>query len=187
MFEPTPAEIAVRDPLSEVTRNERGFLLGASVIAIVLVRTGLVPSKISALGIEFSPTDQKALLSVLALVIIYFVVAFAIYAASDFIAWRLALQSAMRAWIHRDRGTSSHREMEERLRERFRIIPYFLAPTSLLRGVFEFLLPLIVGIYAAQLLFHAPPPLEQEHRSAPVVILPAPITIDSETPVHLFP
>jgi amino acid permease len=62
------------------------------------VRTGLVPSKISALGLEFSQTDQKSLLSILALITLYFVAAFILYASSDFVAWRLAFVEALKQW-----------------------------------------------------------------------------------------
>jgi hypothetical protein len=81
----------LRDALSSVTRRERQFLLGISLLGIVLIKAGLVPSKISGLGIEFQSSNQQALLGILAIVIVYFLVAFLIYAASDYLAWRLAI------------------------------------------------------------------------------------------------
>jgi hypothetical protein len=57
----------------------RRLLLRVSTIGITLVKTGLVPSKIFALGIEFTSTDQRSFLAIIALVTIYFLVAFAIY------------------------------------------------------------------------------------------------------------
>lgn len=71
MPEPIASQIRVQDPLSGVTRSERKILLGVSVIAIAIVKTGLIPTKISALGIEFSQADRSALLGVMALVVIY--------------------------------------------------------------------------------------------------------------------
>ena len=50
------------DPLSEVTRKERRVLLGISALGIVIVKSGLVPSKVTALRIEFSKNDQQALI-----------------------------------------------------------------------------------------------------------------------------
>src|SRR5260370_32381246 len=99
MGEPTPKEVALRDPLSHVTRNERRLLLGVSMVGITLVKTGLVPEKISTLGIEFTKTNQKSLLAIISFVTIYFLFAFAIYAAADFIAWRLAFHNALSSWI----------------------------------------------------------------------------------------
>jgi hypothetical protein len=161
MAQPTPAEIAIRDPLSEVTRNERRFLLGVSIIAIALVRTGLVPSKISALGIEFSHTDQKSLFSVLALVTSYFVAAFVLYASSDFIAWRLAYKASLKDWVEqmkkRDeerskleaKGRSGQHAAEayyERYVRKWRRLPLISRPASFFRAIFEFILPIMVGI-----------------------------------------
>lgn len=56
---PSPAEILVADPLESVTRRERKTLLGLCAIGIAIVHMELVPTKISALGIEFSKTDQQ--------------------------------------------------------------------------------------------------------------------------------
>jgi hypothetical protein len=202
MAEPTPAQVAIRDPLSEVTRNERRFLLGVSIIAIALVRTGLVPSKISALGIEFSQTDQKSLLFVLALVTSYFVAAFLLYAGSDFVAWRLAFRAAVNEWVEQTKkrdedrarrialGQEDSRHPVEAYSERFarsRIISRIARPTSFLRATFDFLLPLIVGIYATILLLRTHPPLQQEKYNTPIVHLSENfITLDSDTPIRLL-
>ncbi|HVF60811.1 MAG TPA: hypothetical protein VNJ70_13470 [Thermoanaerobaculia bacterium] len=82
-------KLRVSDPLSEVTRRERKALLAVSAVGVAIVRTHLLPTKIVALGVDFSSTNQNALLNILALIIGYFVLAFLIYASSDFVAWRL--------------------------------------------------------------------------------------------------
>jgi hypothetical protein len=64
------------------------------MIGIAMVRTGLVPSKIATFGIELDQPNRNALLFLLALVTIYFVAAFLIYAASDYIARREAVVAA---------------------------------------------------------------------------------------------
>jgi hypothetical protein len=84
------AEIALSDPLKAETRKARLYLLGVSLVGITIVRTGLVPQEITTLGITFGEADRRSLLSMLALVIVYFAFAFAIYGVSDFIAWRYA-------------------------------------------------------------------------------------------------
>ena len=91
---PTPTEVLVRDPLSAVTRKERLYLLAVSLIGIAMVRTGLVPSEIGTFGIVLDKPNRSALLFLLALVTIYFLAAFVIYAASDYIARREALAAA---------------------------------------------------------------------------------------------
>ena len=113
MPELTPAQIRLRDPLSEVTRNERRFLLGMSIVAIALVRTGLIPSKISALGIEFSQADQKSLLSILALITLYFLAAFILYASNDFVAWRTAFVEATEQWVKEQEAAGEREAVDE--------------------------------------------------------------------------
>ena len=68
--------LRIVDPLSTVTRKERRALLLVSMIAITLVKARVIPSKITALGIEFQKLDQQSLLSILALITGYFLIAF---------------------------------------------------------------------------------------------------------------
>jgi hypothetical protein len=152
--------------------------------------------KISALGIEFSQTDQKSLLSILALITLYFLVAFILYAGSDFVAWRLAHMQAIKQWASAREAFRA--DEEERRREREAIYRRFAGrsiyvsplggPVSFLRAMFEFLLPILVGIYATLLLLKAPPPLQQEHQNVPVIVLPHDtMNMNSDAPIHLFP
>jgi len=165
-----PSEIKVRDPLSEVTRKERRFLLGVCVIGITVVKTGLLPTKISALGIEFGTSDQKSLMLVFFLVTIYFLAAFVIYGLTDFFAWRLAIANSLwriraerrsaeeNAWRVRERQsgfagvqgeTDLHSPVE--INERMTISDFFyratINPVSLVRAIFEFIVPIAFGIY----------------------------------------
>ena len=149
---PSPSEVLLRNPLSEVTRSERRTLLGASAVGIIIVKTGLVPSKISALGIEFSQADQKSLLFAIAAIITYFLAAFMVYAASDFLSWRLSMYSALREirfnkmMEGKDTEKELYRQLDIELQEfRFRSAFKHLArPMSVIRAVFEFALPIII-------------------------------------------
>jgi hypothetical protein len=85
---PKPLDIRFMDPLSEVTRKERKALLAVSTVAIVIATTGLIPTKISALGIEFGNADQAILLFVFQWIVGFFICAFLTYAIFDFVAWR---------------------------------------------------------------------------------------------------
>src|SRR6267142_5712600 len=93
---PTSDEIRVSDPLSPVTRSERRTLLAVSAIGIIIVKAGFVPTKISALGIEFSETNQVILVRTIAAVILYFLIAFVIYGITDFTASRRLIVSSTR-------------------------------------------------------------------------------------------
>lgn len=91
-----PIEILLQDPLREITRKERRSLLGVSIVSIAIVKTGLVPKEITALGIKFSETDKSGLLLILAAVVLYFFAAFVLYAVSDLLAWRWTYEFAKR-------------------------------------------------------------------------------------------
>ncbi len=163
MEEPKPPAIRVRDPLSDVTRRERRSLLATSLLLVAIVKSGFVPEKISALGIEFSKGNQRWLLVVLGLVTLYFAMAFMIYAASDFVAWRLALlDSQSRIHLKRRKRIKAIEEptVDEAILDEFYIEhgAYMFGLSrriSIVRGTFEFLLPLAFAVYAIITLFRA--------------------------------
>jgi hypothetical protein len=79
----------LKDPLSQETRKERRSLLAVSAIGLIIAKAGLVPTRIAALGIEFSQTDRTTLLRSLALITVYFLVAFIFYALADYYSYRI--------------------------------------------------------------------------------------------------
>jgi len=164
MPEQPAKDLLLGDPLDSVTRKERRLLLGVSVLAIAIVKTGLIPTKIEALGVEFDKSNQQALLKILVLVTLYFFSAFAIYATADFLAWRRALQrarvEAFTEQLRRKReGTEEkyiqeQREIWERSRTAF--AGFSVAQSvGVLRALFEFLIPFLFGAYAMWVLSFA--------------------------------
>src|SRR5437879_5080865 len=121
-----PDVARLRDPLTDVTRKERRLLLGVSMIGITIVTTGLLPKQIQALGITLEPKDQASLLLLLAAVVAYFWVAFAIYAIVDFSRWFLEIQLAQ------DWEGVTHRAIAAQW-------------TSGIRSAFDFSFPLLLG------------------------------------------
>jgi len=79
----TVAEPSVTDPLSDVTRRDRKALLAACIVGLAISAGGLVPEKIETFGITVSAQQEESLLYILAGVIAYFLVAFAVYSWSD--------------------------------------------------------------------------------------------------------
>ena len=157
-----PAVLRLRDPLSDVTRKERRALLGASLLGVALVKTGLLPTEVTALGVKLATSDQRMLLFLLAAVCGYFLIAFLAYAASDYVAWQIALQEALRERIRRsqedgddDYEQMMHSEVERVLDERYpwlqRASRYVL-PVSRMRASFEFILPVLFAAYAMAVL-----------------------------------
>jgi hypothetical protein len=131
------------------------------LLGIALIKAGLVPSKISGLGIEFQSANQQALLSIVAIVIAYFLVAFIIYAASDYLAWRLAINKQLIEKILSDYekdllglfpqpGTTDENieQFKLDLYKKFRFSFKLITATSIFRVLFDFGLPIAVGCYA---------------------------------------
>jgi len=157
------------DPLTELTRKERRTLLVVALVDIAVIKVGLVPTKIAALGIEFDKAGQQSLLTILALVTIYFLVAYVLYAISDFITWRRAiLEETLAAYSLDAPGVPEPKEeiFSGPLGERSEAIwisrmnaytrSFFLArPVSFARALFDFALPVLVGGYATYLLLRA--------------------------------
>jgi len=183
-------DVLIRDPLSDVTRKERKFLMGVSIVGITIVKAGLVPSKISALGIEFQPVHQNSLLTILALINLYFLVAFVIYSVSDFLSWRIAYIDKIRMLLHgRAKSDMLNQERIEAMKKTLKLtapidwendreialqekqlianyekklydklgnraIFALSNPISVIRAIFEFVLPILFGIYVVLLLLN---------------------------------
>jgi CspA family cold shock protein len=160
-------DVRLRDPLTPVTRKERTYLLGISAIAITLVKVGLVPTKISALGIEFSSFDQQALVRATTVAIAYFVVAFAIYAVSDFFLWRKAFDKAREEFAkHRLEHSPDPDAPVRRLGHMSRLQNPEKLGIPFARSVFEFLLPVAVAIYAMTITATYMPPRSEPNAAA---------------------
>ena len=174
--------IRVSDPLSPHTRSVRKSLLIASVVAIFIATTGLIPAKISALGVEFSQTDRGSMLWVLGLVVAFLLVSFAVTAAADFAAWRMSFSA--KAWEEESQGYDNVRksmlesrsltdedreelaEIERRIGAmwrnaghvgRYSMLERVVGPISWARVFVEFIAPLVAGILGLALLIRASP------------------------------
>ena len=180
----TFAEIALSDPLKAETRKARLYLLGVSMVSITIVYTGLVPQQLTTLGLTFGKADRQSLLVILTLVILYFLGSFAIYGLSDFLSWRYAYLRAYwirerdDEWIREfDKVSERIAEVHEtteaaleatghatgdrpppmgRLFVTLPALPPALARTvSWGRALLDFLLPLLVALYATYALLSA--------------------------------
>jgi hypothetical protein len=84
---PAPAEFELSDPLHDVTRKERRFLLGLSFVAVILVETGAFPKEVTALGLKLSSADQIIFIKWFLILIIYATIVFVVYGIADLISW----------------------------------------------------------------------------------------------------
>lgn len=155
MPEPDPREY-LADPLSSIARAERRNLLLAATLAILIAHVNLVPTRMSALGLEFAPPAQASFLVVTALVVGYFMLAFATYALADLFVWRkryydylAAVERESKDWTLQDQ--IEHDEVHANLPT---IDWYYQWSPRVanVRMLFEFVLPLLVGAYAVSAL-----------------------------------
>jgi hypothetical protein len=159
------------DPLSEVTRRERKALLGVSMLGLALVKVPLVPSKLAAFGIEFSDLNRQNFAFMYSLVVGYFLIAFLVYAFSDFVAWRRSEVIRYSAYLQAQRkdpplvpsdlrnplvGESGHplRPQVPGPSPAYRGFASWGSAViaSRLRAIFEFALPVAFALYALRVL-----------------------------------
>lgn len=148
MSGPSPTELLF-DPLSDVARKERRNLLIASAAGILVATMGLVPTRLSILGIEFSPPEQNYFVIFVASFIAYFVVAFVVYGVSDFLISRnkhhdhlVAVAVEMQGWTEKDQH-----DFDE-LHTNIPCINQLYVSSKrvfFLRTILEFLFPILVG------------------------------------------
>lgn len=157
----TTYNVSIRDPLSENARKDRRSLLALSLAGITIVKAGFIPTKIEALGIVFHPSNQSALLWILGLTTLYYLLSFVVYAAADFLSWRLsfikALHEELVAVSQNLSMSTGDFSAEQDFRKR-EVSPRRWIFTSarvmgVLRPLFEFGFPLALGIYATVVLF----------------------------------
>ncbi len=140
------------DPLSELARKERRNLLIASTVGILVSQGGLIPSKITALGIELSPLDQDTFIILVALTVYYFVNAFAAYGFSDFLIWRNKYQEYLVSVAREiDNWSEEDQKYHDELQERVPDIGWIYSasrPLAYVRIGFDFVAPLAFSGYA---------------------------------------
>lgn len=95
MDAPSSAEVLLQDPLTATTRRMRTSLLASSVLGLIIAKTGLIPSRIGDLGIEFTANHRSSLILIVLFAVLYFFVTFLVYALSDFSRWQLTLRTSL--------------------------------------------------------------------------------------------
>ena len=156
--------VLLQDPLSEVTRKERRTLLGVGILAVAVVQANLIPNEIAAFGMKSSQIDPGALIGVLFLVVLYFLATFIAYGVPDFIAWKINLWKGMKtAAIEKQKAVPDNMVATDQTRTddfdaRMSGWASWAGLTSLVRTLFDFVLPIGVGLYALFILWNYEPP-----------------------------
>ena len=151
-----PARFFVDEIFKDITQKKRKFLLVYSLILIAVIKGEVVPSKIPSLGIDLSLTNQNSLLLFLGVIVLYFIIGFAIYSLSDYFSWKINFISSVAEYF-RETGELSHEEAmggiiapgynTEKLvyRNKFALIA---------KAIFDFALPILFGFYSLFVLYN---------------------------------
>jgi len=86
--EESVVDIRLKDALAPETRSARKALLAASFVGVAVAKVGIVPTKLSTLGLEFEKFHQKGFVLLIAILSVYFLASFFVYALSDFLGWK---------------------------------------------------------------------------------------------------
>jgi hypothetical protein len=170
---PSNIELLLRDPLDEVTRRERTHLLLSSLVAVVVSKAGILPTKIESLGIEFTSSNRHAIIVLLGVVVGYFLLAFIVYGFFDiyfvFSSRREANAEELSKLVEEELAARDRRSLDRvsemelrhqirrRMQRRREEYPSSRAPLAMFwwRAVlFEWGLPVFAGGYAILSLIH---------------------------------
>ncbi|KPZ60350.1 hypothetical protein [Pseudoalteromonas sp. P1-7a] len=156
----------LREPLNETTRKVRRNLMAASVIGVVITKVGLVPTKISAFGVEFTSSNQQALMLLLAAAIAYFAISFLVYVYSELTAWQIVITSKeieeLREISEKERSSVFGSVEEDKFRDHVKHIYFKSKPTFYIRLGVELAIPIIFAIYSCIALLNVNIPVKGE-------------------------
>ncbi len=117
---------------------------------------GLIPTRLSALGIEFSAPAQVYFVALVAALVCYFFIAFIVYGSSDvFVCYKKYQDYLVASEIASDNWSQEDQERYDELHTRIPRAAWLYSwskPVFFFRIVFEFVVPLLVGAVSVYLL-----------------------------------
>lgn len=87
------------DPLSPDTKRTGNWLLLTSLVALAMTLGGVVPERVTALGITSGPVDRSAVFTLLGMLLFYLVVAFSLRVWPDYHRWKANLVPALTEYL----------------------------------------------------------------------------------------
>jgi len=79
--------------LRDETRKIRKAFLIWCLLALTITKANLLPNKISALGLEINSINEKSLLRIIFIILLYHLFSFVIYAMADFLQFYINYKS----------------------------------------------------------------------------------------------
>lgn len=145
------------------------------MLSIAMTHAKLIPTKISALGVDFDQTNQERLLLIIAFVVGYYLLAFLIHGLADFSVWwfrfsevaikdtgayKQSLIESSKEDLYEQEpneeeqihlSNSESKSIKNRFSKLTRSSSWLIAfapAISVLRVLFDFALPILVALYA---------------------------------------
>lgn len=148
----------LRRPLEQTFERERKILLLVVAIAVAVAWAGFIPQGFAVLGIQSGEIDPTGFTSMLALVILYFLISFSAHAVMDWKSWQWKLTGD-----DGERSFETLAELNDSIvprRNLFSTVATVFFTNKIVFGkiAFDLLLPLAVGVYALTVLFDWEPP-----------------------------
>ena len=166
------SEILLGELLADNTLKMRRWLLVLTVVSFYMSTAHMVPTKISALGIEFNALNQEQFLRISGYVLMYFFGSFFIYACIDIARWVNGLLENRKHFFNEIKSATFSEKADSEIEDyklfrakgiqtsfidpledvQFLSSPVFFA-LAIIRVAWDILLPLIVCIYSLKLLW----------------------------------
>ena len=152
-----PTIARASDPLSTISHKSRIGLLISSLVGILFVQAGLVPTKLSVMGVQFEKWDNEGLITINIFVCIYYLLSFSVQSFSDYMIYRMKVFNAdteadkKYEEILQRQADDELTEQDEILLYRFEIHGWIFkasGQTAQLRRFVEFILPIIISLYS---------------------------------------
>jgi hypothetical protein len=132
--------IRTAGPLTDTTRRIRKPLLLLCLIGVLMIKTGLIPERVTALGIEFTKTNQGTILLITGASLAYFLVGFVICVTCDLLVWLHALEASHWAVFPITGNLFLSKSLASK-------------GVAFARFIYEVLVPLLLGSYSTKLLW----------------------------------
>lgn len=133
--------------------------MASSLIGVLIAEVGLVPEKISAIGIEFTAANQQALITLLVAAIAYFTVSFLVYVYSELTAWQVVVASKeleeLKEAINSNEVVAFGTVDTDRFKGHLKFLHFKTRPTFFIRLAIELAIPLAFSVYSSHALLSA--------------------------------
>jgi len=148
------ADVVLRDPLSDETRSSRKGLVVTSFVANIYFRLGVQIESAHLVGIKIATPNSPVIDLMLAVLVCYFLLSFAVHALIDIAMARMAIDEAVHAANEQQAQiaddterarNNARRALAVHLRQRRRVTFVIVASSSIF---LDFAAPIGLGILA---------------------------------------